>query len=62
MFRSSPREQAVSTTDYEVVRLTHPVDAQRFKPLYPIHAVPRRALLLGNYLQGARLQRLARQQ
>jgi hypothetical protein len=36
----------------EVVRLTQPVDTDRFSPRGPLHDPPRRALLLGNYLTG----------
>jgi predicted ArsR family transcriptional regulator len=38
----------------EVVRLRQPVDIERFVPLGPISEEPRRALLLGNYLEGER--------
>jgi hypothetical protein len=38
----------------EVVRLRQPVDIERFVPLGPISEAPRRALLLGNYLEGER--------
>jgi len=41
---------------HDVVRLRQPVDTERFKPIAPINAVPRRAVLLGNYLQGQRLR------
>ncbi|HSS82036.1 MAG TPA: hypothetical protein VLK24_12690 [Gaiellaceae bacterium] len=39
----------------EVVRLTQPVDTERFSPRGPLRAPPRRALLLGNYLAGDQL-------
>jgi hypothetical protein len=39
----------------EVVRLRQPVDTRRFSPRGPIGATPTRALLLGNYLSGNRL-------
>jgi len=35
----------------EVVRLRQPVDAKRFYPRAPLHERPRRALVLGNWLQ-----------
>ena len=38
----------------EVTRLRQPVDIERFVPLGPISEAPRRALLLGNYLEGER--------
>jgi hypothetical protein len=37
-----------------VVRLTQPVDVERFKPLRPLPARPRTALTLGNYVAGPR--------
>lgn len=40
----------------EVVRLRQPVDIRRFSPRGAIADVPRRALLLGNYLAGNRLE------
>ena len=40
----------------EVVRLTQPVDTERFSPRGPLHDPPRRALLLGNYLAGDQLE------
>jgi hypothetical protein len=40
----------------EVVRLRQPVDTRRFSPRGPIGASPRRALLLGNYISGNRLE------
>jgi len=39
----------------EVVRLRQPVDTMRFSPRGPLHDPPRRALLLGNYLEGDQL-------
>ena len=44
----------------EVVRLTQPVDTERFSPRGPLHDPPRRALLLGNYLAGDQLEVVAR--
>ena len=43
---------------HEIVRLRHPVDVRRFQPLRPIRERPRRALILGNYLDGPRLAAL----
>jgi hypothetical protein len=40
--------------DVPVVRLRQPVDQQRFAPAGPLALRPRRALLLGNYLEGER--------
>jgi hypothetical protein len=40
----------------EVVRLRFPVDTRRFSPRAPIADSPRRALVMGNYLAGKRLE------
>lgn len=40
--------------DVEVVRLRQPIDHQRFRPAGELSGPPRRAVLLGNYLDGAR--------
>jgi len=42
-----------------IVRLRHPVDVRRFTPMRPLAAEPRRALVLGNYLDGERYDALA---
>ena len=49
-------EQRIRALDpeYPVVRLSHPIDTERLMPLGAPHARPRRALLLGNYLQDQR--------
>lgn len=39
----------------EVVRLRQPVDTRRFSPRGPIGSSPRRALIIGNYTSGNRL-------
>lgn len=44
--------------DFEIHRLRQPVDTERFVPVGPPPATPRRALLLGNYLVGDRLELL----
>ncbi|MCF6376192.1 hypothetical protein L2K70_01080 [Nocardioides KLBMP 9356] len=44
--------------DVRVVRLTQPIDTQRFSPLSAPHAPPRRALVLSSYLDGAPRQAL----
>ena len=41
-----------------IVRLRQPIDTERFVPGPPIRERPRRALLLGNYLHGERMQAL----
>jgi hypothetical protein len=51
--RTRRRAKALAL-DVEVVRLRQPVDIDRFSPRGPIAERPRRALLLGNYLQGQR--------
>ena len=40
--------------DVEVVRLNQPIDFDRFRPAGELRDPPRRAVLLGNYLNGAR--------
>ncbi len=55
--RVADRVRATAAT-HEIVRLRHPVDVRRFQPLRPIRERPRRALILGNYLDGARLEAL----
>jgi hypothetical protein len=40
----------------EVIRLRQPIDTRRFSPRGAIARTPRRALLLGNYLSGNRLE------
>jgi len=40
--------------DTPVIRLSQPIDQQRFVPAGPLPPRPRRALLLGNYLDGDR--------
>lgn len=45
-------------SEHEIVRLRHPVDTVRFSPLRSIRRRPRRALVLGNYLDGERLEAL----
>jgi hypothetical protein len=44
--------------EFEVHRLRQPVDTERFVPVGPVPDRPRRALLLGNYLAGDRLELL----
>jgi glycosyltransferase involved in cell wall biosynthesis len=46
-------------TPYEIVRLTQPVDVERFKPNRPLRAEPRVAMTVGNYVHGPRLDVLA---
>jgi hypothetical protein len=43
---------------HRVVRLTQPVDVERFKPLAPLPPRPRVALTLGNYVAGPRAELL----
>jgi hypothetical protein len=40
--------------DVPIVRLRHPIDMKEFAPRGPIRERPRRALILSNYLDGAR--------
>ena len=46
--------------EHEVVRLTQPVDVERFKPTRPLPERPRVALTFGNYVHGERLALLRR--
>jgi hypothetical protein len=46
--------------DLDVVRLTQPVDVERFKPMSPLRERPRVALAFGNYVHGDRLALLRR--
>jgi hypothetical protein len=41
-------------TSHEVVRLRQPIDSERLKPAGDIRPIPRRAVLVGNYLRGER--------
>ena len=43
----------------EIVRLSQPVDLERFKPIRPLRRRPSVALALGNYLRGQRIALLA---
>jgi hypothetical protein len=45
-------------TPHRVVRLTQPVDVERFRPLAPLPERPRVALALGNYVAGPRAELL----
>jgi hypothetical protein len=45
-------------TPHRVVRLTQPVDVERFRPLAPLPDRPRVALALGNYVAGPRAELL----
>jgi hypothetical protein len=45
---------------HEVHRLRQPVDTERFKSSGPLPRRPRKALLLGNYLRGDRLETITR--
>jgi hypothetical protein len=42
----------------EIVRLTQPIDVERFKPSQPLRSRPRVAMTLGNYVHGQRLAML----
>lgn len=52
------RQARAFASDAEVVRLSAPVDLRRFAPRRELPERPRRALLLGNYLTGARREML----
>jgi hypothetical protein len=44
---------------YEIVRLTQPIDVDRFKPIRPLRREPKVALAVSNYLHGERIALLA---
>jgi hypothetical protein len=46
--------------EHEIVRLSQPVDVDRFRPIRPLRERPRVALALGNYLHGERVRILRR--
>ncbi len=52
--RVATRIRALAGAPAEIHRLRQPIDLDRFAPRGEIAARPRRALLLGNYLRGAR--------
>jgi Sulfotransferase family len=45
---------------HEIVRLSQPIDVERFKPTRPLRAQPRVAVALGSYLHGERIEMLER--
>jgi hypothetical protein len=51
--RTQARAAAMGA-DAEIVRLRQPIDFERFRPARPPRVEPRLAVLLGNYLKGAR--------
>lgn len=52
------RRIASMATRHVIRRLRQPIDTERFMPAGSLPAVPRRAILLGNYLRGPRLEAL----
>lgn len=54
VYESAFRRISAMAVKPPVVRLAQPVDLDRFRPLAPLPAKPRKALSLGNYLQGER--------
>jgi hypothetical protein len=58
--RVEDRIRALAEPIEDVVRLTQPIDVERFKPTQPLHARPRVAMALGNYVHGERLEMLRR--
>lgn len=46
--------------DHEIVRLSQPIDVERFKPTRPLRVQPRVAVAMGSYLHGQRVEMLAR--
>lgn len=57
--RFANRARALATQP-RLVRLRQPVDTERFAPLDTLRPRPRRAVLLGNWLRGARRELLTR--
>lgn len=53
------RRVRAQSLEQEIVRLSQPVDVERFKPTRPLPERPRVALAMGNYLHGQRLALLA---
>jgi hypothetical protein len=54
------RRVQATALDVEVVRLTQPIDFTRFRPVRDLPPRPHRAVLLGNYLAGARREATTR--
>src|SRR3954451_5154324 len=53
------RHVGAMALDIETVRLSQPIDFERFAARSPVRDQPRRALLLGNYLRGPKLKLVA---
>jgi hypothetical protein len=58
--RVDERVRALAEPVPEILRLTQPVDLDRFKPGRPLPARPRVAMSLGNYAHGERVELLRR--
>jgi hypothetical protein len=58
--RVERRIRALAEPVAEIVRLTQPVDVERFKPTQPLRERPLVAMTLGNYVHGQRLELLRR--
>ena len=58
--RVESRIRALAEPIEDVVRLTQPIDVERFKPTQPLHERPQVAMALGNYVHGERLELLRR--
>lgn len=58
--RVERRIRALSEPVSDVIRLTQPIDVERFKPSQPLRERPRTAVTLGNYVHGQRLAVLQR--
>ena len=58
--RVERRVRALAQPVREIVRLTQPIDIERFKPIQPLPQRARVALTLGNYVHGQRLEMLRR--
>jgi hypothetical protein len=58
--RVERRIRALAQPVADIVRLTQPIDVERFKPSQPLRSRPRVAMTLGNYVHGQRLALLRR--
>jgi hypothetical protein len=58
--RVERRIRALAEPVGDIVRLSQPIDVERFKPSRPLRSRPRVAMTLGNYVHGQRLAMLRR--
>lgn len=60
LYESAMRKIDALAVKVPVTKLSQPVDIERFRPRAPLPERPRKALALGNYLSGERLELLKR--